>query len=240
MDDAEKKRRILYAVMALPARVAIDLSLGVTESRAWFELSVFHQLKKRGLTLKRIADKLDVSPRKASILSKELKTNFLDPEYEYGLPRRIEYMIWGEPQSRQRIRQLLVAEHELAEIDAAIELLLEEKRIEVRTGATVEMLGLSKSEARLYQDDFMSRIDGLTHLIETITDVVRARFVSSDDDAFARNLTFRVAPEDRETLRLAYEEFYERLAALDEAASQAGDAIPINLSVLWAPKDQGE
>ena len=87
----------------------------------------------------------------------------------------------------------------------------------------------------------MSRFDALNNLMLSIVQVIEARFMRSDDRAFARTVTFRVLPEDLPRLREVYEQVFAAISALDEKAVTNGhDTVPIDMSILWAPKAEDE
>ena len=241
MDHAEQHQRVVYSLMMLPMKMAAWVKMPSVESRKWAEVAYYQVLRERGLTLKQIATHLDIGSRKVSQLSTKLRQNFLDAEKNYGLPRRIEYLIWGEPISEQRICQLLAGEFEEDEVKDAVAALIEQGRVVRRPGESNELLTLSRSESRLYEDGFLSKIDGLNHLIENTFNTVKARFVDESDDAFVRSLTFRI-PErgGQEQLRTIYERLFEDLAEVEAQIRPEESSIAINLSVLWSPKERME
>lgn len=231
-------RRVLYSLLAPAARISRRFAFSLRELNHWLEMAYFHELRKAGLTLKQIADRLEISLRKVSLLSSRLKENFFTPEKEFELPRRIEFLLWAEPMSALRIRQVLKAEHEVTEIDAAIALLAEQQRIELVSNGITEMYQLSKHSARLYQGQLMSRIDGLNHLLQVVGAAVQGRFFAADPRAFARSVSLRVAPEAQDELRALYQDvIWPKLAELEEKATGRPDAIAMDLSICWAPYD---
>ena len=56
-----------------------------------------------------------------------------------------------------------------------------------------------------------------------------------------RNLYFSAREEDLERLQKFYEEqLFPLICELDEAAQEREDALPVRLSILWAPDDLEE
>lgn len=230
---SENYERVLFSLMKLPAKLAAEIGTSSVDARHWLETSYYQVLRERGYTLDQIADHLDIGKRKASQLSTKLRQNFLDVDKSHGLPRRVEYLIWGEPISEQRVCQLLSHEYDETQVRAAIKRLIRQERIT----RSDDLLELSKTESRLYKDGALAKIDGLNHLIETVFEAVYLRFVKSDDDAFVRNLTFHIPKEDgQERLRKIYENLFTELTALESETED--DGVAINLSVLWAPKER--
>ncbi|MCA9520581.1 MAG: hypothetical protein KC609_06395, partial [Myxococcales bacterium] len=161
-------RRVLYSLLGLASRLSRRFVFSLRELNHWLEMAYFHELRKAGMTLKQIAERLEISLRKVSLLSSRLKENFFIPEKEHALPRRIEFLLWAEPMSALRIKQVLKSEYELEAIEAAISVLAEQRRIQLVSNGVTEMYALSKRSARLYQGQLMSRIDGLNHLLQVV------------------------------------------------------------------------
>ncbi|MFB6372107.1 MAG: hypothetical protein ABEN55_03105, partial [Bradymonadaceae bacterium] len=145
IDDAQLQGRVIYSLMSPAVRLARAFRVGLEDVRKWVELAYFHELRRDGLTLKEVAERLDVSKRKASGLSRQLKTNFFAPEREYELPRRIEFLVWAEPMSKARLVQNL-DDVTVGEVEEALETLLEQGRVVAdREGNTTYLLARGES-----------------------------------------------------------------------------------------------
>lgn len=232
----ELARRVIYSLLSPAAQISRAFGLPLSELRDWAELAYFHDLRATGRKQREIAEALGVSMRSVATLSARLKQNFLDPEREVGLPRRIEFMLWAEDLSMARLYQLLSSEEPDA-IEAAVASLLDEGRIVEKEGAR-PVYGVTRSENRLYSDVWLARIDGLNHLVGTVSAAVFGRFFAQEPRAFARTIGLRVRREDLPKLRALYEEaVWPALKALDDAAASDVDAEAIDIALCWAPSD---
>lgn len=232
--------RVMYALLRPAARVALAFGVSKRQLRDRLQMSYFHEARDRGLKLREICDALDISPRAAALLSKQLKENFLDVEAEVALPRRIEFLLWAEPLSTARIRQVLTDVDDAA-IDDAIARLVSEGRIKSDPDAKGRW-SVVRGDFRLVDaKGWLSRLDGLDTLLGTVADAAWSRFFGDDTQqarSFARNLALRVRAEDVPRLAELYQKtIWPTLAALDEAAKGDPDAVPIGLAILWAPLD---
>ncbi len=199
----------------------------------WVELAYFHELKNAGFTQRDSASLFDVSTRKVAQLAARLKQNFFKPERDEELPRRIEFMLWAGPESEGRIFQSLDG-HSKEEVRHALELLVAQERV-LRVEGRTTYYEVPKSEFRLYQDNWMAKIDGLNNHLFSVVDSVFGRIFRGDERAFARTLNFRIRREDLDELRKLYEEvIFQRLRDLD-AAAKDGDSVEMGLSINWAP-----
>lgn len=233
--EHEYTRRVLYSLLIPVARLAGSEGVDLKELGHWIETAYFHELKGRGLKMREMSDLLGVSMRKVAMLSKQLKLNFLRPEREVSLPRQIEFVLWSEPLSKARLAQTFPGASQ-EELDEAIDLLVHEDRI-VEVDGRTPRYDIASATRRIVGRDWMGRIDGLNNLMNNVADAVFARFFRGEERAFARTLRLRVRPEDLPELQELYEEHvWERLRALDERARGDEHAIPMGVSILWAPE----
>jgi hypothetical protein len=240
ISDEELRLRIVYSLFGPVAMLAKRFMLPLKQLVSFFEMACYHELKRASLTLDESAERLDVSRRKVAQLSKQLKQNFFRPEYEHGLPRRIEYMLWAGPMTEGRIKQAL-DEHDDETVDEALDTLAEQDRVEVDDSSHTTRYAVPDSSFRLYEDDWMARIDGLNNLLSNLADTVVGRFFEEDDRSFARTLNFRLREEDVERLREMYEEdIFQTLAELEKRTEREDvddeEVVDMSLSTLWAPR----
>ncbi len=235
--SAELERRVVYATLVPAVRLGRLFGVRLKEASEWLELAHLKELVDEGLKLKEAADRLQVSVRKVSMLSSRLRENFFVPEREHELPSRVLFALWAEPLSRKRIKQYLSTFDE-AEVDAAVDRLERDGKIRLLSGRTPTYETIEAAQ-RLVRRDMMARVDALDSMLSTITDAIYSRFFSSSpDSSFARALQLRVSPEDLPKLRALYEEqIWPTLSALDEAARDDPDALPLGLALSWAPLD---
>lgn len=238
IDRDELHRRIVYSLFRPVSRLASVFGLSLKELTSLLEIACYHQLKRASLTLEEAADALGVSRRKVAQLSKKLKKNFFDPEREHGLPRRIEYMLWAGEMTEGRIRQAIPDEDDEA-ITEALDQLVRQERVVVEDEGYTKTYSVPDSEFRLYENNWLARIDGLNNLLRNLTDAVIGRFFENDASAFARTLNFRMRRSDIDQLRELYEsEIYPTLRDLEETADGDPEAevVDMSLSALWAPQ----
>lgn len=236
ISDEELRRRIVYAFMRPVARLARLFELPLKEVGQLLQMAYFHETKLAGMKTPDAAALLDVSLRKLSQLSRLLKDNFVSPDVEKALPRRIEFLLWAEPLGRKRIKQVL-PEEDADDIDDALDRLLAEERIEIVSGRT-PVFRVRRRANVLVRDDWMSRIDGVNNMLASVTHAVYGRFFTATPHAFARTLTFRVRHDQTAELDHIYEEgIFGALSRLDEAAADDPDAVPLDFSVVWAPNE---
>lgn len=240
--DDELEQRVLYSLLGAVAKFARVCAFPLKSVVGWLEVAYYHELSRQGLSQSQAADFFGVSTRKVSQLAARLKQNFLRPETEIGLPRKIEYMLWAEPLSEGRIRQSL-RDYSDEEIEAALEKLVGQERVNRREGRTV-YYEVSDSEFRLYQDNWLSRVDGLNNHLTNVVEGVYARFFEDEPNAFARTLNFRIKKDRVEELEALYQDvIFPRLSELDAEAQAAQDdeeTIEMGLSINWTPESVDE
>ncbi|MEM9070596.1 MAG: hypothetical protein AAGE52_18970 [Myxococcota bacterium] len=226
--------RVIYAMLTTATRLACRQKLGVRPLRQLLEMAHFHEASKDGRPLRDVAVLLDISPRKAAQLSKQLKLNFLEPSVEIGLPRRVEFLLWAAPLSRKRIRQALDPVDE-GDLDNALATLVREGRVIVKKESRREVYHRVRSNSRLVGDGWSGRIDGLQHLLDNLANVIYARFFRDDRKAFARTISVQLRAEDLPELERIYESVWERVTALEASARDDPNALHVDLSMFWGP-----
>ena len=234
ISNEELSERVLYALLGPAARISrvFAFPLGVVRER--LEMAYFHETKRQNMKMKDVAELMDVSMSKVALLSRALKANFAQPE-EIELTRRIEFMLWAEPLSSAKIKQVLT-DVTAKQVNDALRELLDDQRVrKVKRDQTV-VYALQIDVDRRGWDSWLARIDGLNNVLKNVTDAIYARFFTDEQAAFARTLTFRIRRQDLDQLKQFYEsEFFELIQQLDAAADDGEDVVPINLSLFWAP-----
>ena len=238
LDDGELGERLIYALLRPAVRMAMRSRLPMKELIRLTKLAYFQELRARGLTLQETAESMNTSMPTAARLSREIKRNFLRPEIEHQLPQRIEFMLWAEPLSRARLHQL-ISDHPAADIDEALDAMLEEERIVVSPSSN-DVFALESPGVRLVRDSWFARIGSLNHILENLSNTVVTRFFEGPHEAFARTLNFRISAERFEQLQRFYEEIiWSSLVEFDEDAKGADEVRDVRLSLFWhAPGDR--
>lgn len=255
IDERELQRRLVHAMARLVARFAGAFEMPLAELVDLVQAAHLQTLRERGLTLGDIGRRMDVSERHAKRLLKQLRESFLDTERSYDLPVRIEFMLWAQPMSTARLKQVL--KDEAASIDAAVQRLVDSGRVVVEPGGRSPTLRPANSVQSLVRDTWLARIGALNSFIGSLGDAVYGRFVDSSPKSFARTLNFLVREEDGPELQRFFNEqlvpFMTQLdakastpvtdsnseptASGDEQTASATSKPPdsYRLSICWAP-----
>lgn len=246
ISDEELSARVIYTLFMPSVRIARHFSVDLATMKSWLEMAYFHELRKEDLKQREIADVMGVSMSKVSLLSRQLKGNFLRAEKEEELPRRIEFMLWAEPLSLLKLKQVLpdVASEEIEE--AVAELERAGRIVEEGHGTTTAYRLVIQTDRRVW-DSWVARVDGLQDALSNVTNVIYGRFFAQEPAAFARTLSFRLLQGRVDVLRKLYEEhIFRTIVELDEEAGEAlaeceasheGKAAieELSLSLFWAP-----
>ena len=233
----ELEQHVLYAMLRPAVRLATRLAVPLRELGQWAELGYFHELRRQNFKMREISESLEISMRKAALLSKQLKDSFFEPE-QHGLARRIEFMIWAESMSLARLQQHM-PEVDEAEIREALDQLLEEGRL-LEVPGRVVTYEVARGESRLVRGNLMAKLDALNKLLDTVSAAIEGRFFDDEPAALARNLELRVRREDVHRLRELYEEvIFAELSKLDaQARDNLEESVAIDFTVCWAPRKQ--
>lgn len=234
---AETQERVAYAFLRAAARLSTAFELPLKTFERLGHMAAFHVLRRRGLDLNAIASRLQVSRRKVDQLSRLLKENFFEGHVDAttgaALGRRIEFMLWAEPLSTRRIKQVLRTLEPDA-VDAALADLKAAGRIDAADG----VWSITTPERRLVRDDWLARVDALNHQLGAVLKAAHGRFFKNDPRAFARTVSLRVRSDRVAELEALYRDtIWPALVALD-ADCQGLDPANIEemtVSLCWAP-----
>lgn len=237
--EAERRLRVLYAFVRGAAELSAVFGIGLKSFERLGHMAAFQALRRRGLGLGAIAHRLGVSRRKADQLSRLLKDNFFDrsiaAEEGEALERRVEFMLWAEPMSDARLKQVLRSV-EAEAVDAAMRGLEAAGRIAEADG----VWRITTPERRLVRDDWLARIGGLNHQLGAVGGAAFARLFRDDPRAFARTLSLRVRTDRVERLEALYRDVvWPTLVELDAECQglDPAEVLPLALSLCWGPAD---
>lgn len=239
LERDELSIRVLYAFVQAAAELGTAFGVGLKTFERLSHMAAFHVLRRRRLELNEIALHLGVSRRKVDQLSRLLKDNFFErfvaPEDGEALQRRIEFMLWAQPMSASRLKQVL-PHQEPADVERALEALSKDQRVAVQEGT----YRITMPERRLVRDDWLARVGGLTDQLNAVSKAVLGRFFKDDERAFARTVSLRVRRDRVAALEAFYrDEIWPLLTTLDEECNGQADSetVPVSFSVCWAPAD---
>ena len=227
----EFDRSLFYALCTPLVRLAVRRGLPLRALRDLVGMAYFHETRRQHMTNPVAAERLGVSLRTITHLSRRLK-DFLTVENAHGLPRKIEYLLWAEPISAARIKQTVRAEP--SEIEDALQRLRQEERIRLRDDGRYEV---TRRQFGLVNDhDLGARIDGLRHQLEVVADSVEHRFFGGEHTpAFARTYAFRLRRRDAGLIREWYELLRKYVDLMEDLARGAEDQVEMALTIAWAP-----
>ena len=250
ISEAEIRDRVIYALFLPAVRVARAFGVPLGSLKAWLETAYYQETQRKGLKGSEVARLMDVSTSKVSLLARQLRETFVTDEVEASLPRRIEFMLWAEPLTRARLKQVLT-DVDAAAVDQAVDQLVDGGRITADDSGRTTVYRLAIDRDRRAWDTWLARIDGLNDALGNVSDAVYARFFDQAPTAFARTLSFRLRRRALGRLRTFYEEqLFPLILELDAEAGDAHgeggdsshtggaeDAMGMRLSMFWAPYD---
>jgi AraC-like DNA-binding protein len=207
---------------ALQLARALCLSLDDVEDAVRASYVQLH--KDRGLSLEQIARRVGTSRRTVATLSKEAQTSRAPLEHSerIGLRRELIRLLSRTPG--------IAVDEARAELRAKKDVFHDELGVLIDEGAIScrdERLELTRAWSSFEGGDEAQRLDSLRHFLRTVGETVRRRFFTSasDDDAFARVLTFSADDEGLGAIRRgAYELLCREASSADEAAKGATHA----------------
>lgn len=204
---------------ALQLARALSLSLDDVEDAVRGSYVQLH--KDRGLSLEQIARRVGTSRRTIATLSKEAQSSRapLEHSQRIGLRRELIRLLSRAPgiavdDARAELRAKKEAFHD------ELGVLIDEGAIESRDGK----LELTRAWSSFEGANEAERLDSLRHFLRTVGETVRRRFFAdaTDDDAFARVLTFSATAEDLGAIRKGtYELLCREAVRADEASRQS-------------------
>lgn len=243
------KRGTLYTLFTPVVRLAYHFDLPLKELRELLDVAYFEEQQRNGRTFKEIAEVFDVSTRKITQLSQALKSLLLvsEAEQQYGLPRKLELMIWAQPMSDRRLAQVLVLENDADEIREALDTLEQRGAIEWDKKAGVyRPVPLDARQAIGPADDLLARLDALRNFVDGVTDLVQERFFArgdaADGSSFVRTHNFYLLPEDLKYLSDLHSMFRLIRDQLEERGRRAVERggvdrrKPLSFIMMWAPQ----
>lgn len=185
----ELQRRLIF-VLLWPAvsicrrfRVPLDVLEGLTR------LAYYEELRRnRGATQAEVADIFGTSLRTVVGIQKRYTSDFLNPEYETELARRVEEALTVGEHTVDSLAGSL--DESALNVDAALQDMVAAGRARVEGEGRYSV---SEAHRSLVEADLLSRVDGLKHQLEVLVAAVMDRFFNATDakPSVARTLSFR-------------------------------------------------
>jgi AraC-like DNA-binding protein len=198
--------RVFLLTLEPALQLARALSLSLDDVQDAVRGSYVQLYKDRGLSLEQIARRVGTSRRTVATLSKEAQSSRAPLEHSerIGLRRELIRLVSRSPG-----------------------VALDDARTELRAKKDVfhDELGVLIDEGAIEsRDGKLERLDSLRHFLRTVGETVRRRFFAhaTDDDAFARVLTFSATADDLGMIRQgAYDLLCREAVRADDAAQAA-------------------
>jgi transcriptional regulator with XRE-family HTH domain len=212
--------RVFVLTLEPALQLARGLSLSLEDVEDAVRSSYVQVYKDRGLSLEQIARRVGASRRTIATLSKQAQSSRAPLEHSarIGLRRELIRLVSRSPGVLlEDARAELRAKPDMFHDELGV--LIEEGAIESREGK----LDLTRAWSSFEGGNEAERLDSLRHFLRTVGQTIRRRFFAhvSDDEAFARVLTFSATPEGFGALRRSAYELLCREAAQADEASRA-------------------
>jgi hypothetical protein len=238
----ELEQRVSFAVLQPIVRLACRFGLPLRSVRHLLDIAYYREAQQRLPSMRDIMALMEVSIAKAALMSRELRHFFALPESTHGLPRRILSLLWAGPRTEAMIARSFT-DAEPAEVTESLRQLVADGRVKVIPGRTTRYEAAA-SHYRFVEDGWLSRLEGLRSFLIAVSQAIEARFLDDDERAMVRTIRLRIPTGELPRLRRFYEEqLFPLLTELSEAGDKSPDALPIRVSMHWAPdpdSDQGK
>jgi len=197
---AELQRRLIFTLLRPAMRLChlFRLPLSTVEElsrMAYFEEVRFHS----GHSQTETAALMNRSLRTIGNLEKQYRSDFLAPEAELELVRRVEELFSADPLTLADAHAHL-AGVDPADVERIVFALVALDRLEVQPDSVPQRFALNRDFVSLLGDDLDGQMDGLRHQLDVILNAIRGRFVRGERGALARTLSFVASTEDMEEL----------------------------------------
>jgi AraC-like DNA-binding protein len=213
--------RVFLLTLEPALQLARALSLSLDDVQDAVRGSYVQLYKDRGLSLEQIARRVGTSRRTVATLSKEAQSSRAPLEHSerIGLRRELIRLVSRSPGvALDDARTELRAKKDVFHDELGV--LIDEGAIESRDGK----LELTRAWSSFEGANEAERLDSLRHFLRTVGETVRRRFFAhaTDDDAFARVLTFSATADDLGMIRQgAYDLLCREAVRADDAAQAA-------------------
>lgn len=228
----ELPSRLVYSLLKPAVRVAARAHLPMGQVLDLLQLAYFEELRRHHpRELNVIAERLELSLRTVSTLSRRLKEVFFAAETRVQPARRIAALLQEKPRTLAELKR---AAPELGDkaVKRALDFLRDNSWVDVEKRS----YKLSSSLRSYIDETITRRIDGLNNQMEILAASVWQRFMESDDTAIGRSWVFSARPEDlREFLAETVRKLRHSAIDLEESAlSEGGTLERFGITVAFA------
>lgn len=231
----DKQLRLVYSLLKPALRMAARFHVPVRAIGELVRLGYYELLAKEGLSGAEIAQVFGQTSRHMRSLAQRLRSDFFSAETDVGILREVEEAVALHRPTRAQLAKLLPAA-ERAAIEAAVEQLLREERIEREADGHLQ---IGRRFVVMTSEGFAQRIDALNHHLDGLYRATVQRLVHDERrTTMIKTISFSARPEELEALLRRLEgELRRELAALEESAAFAGESshrFTLGLSVSAA------
>ena len=235
--------RILFTMFYPAVKLAADFNYPLDTIKDMMTLALWREAKRKHSTINVISLIFGKSTRTVKALSARFNKGGFFEQTETNLMRRIEDLLSQRSMSMDELAERLPHCNEFDSTRLAIKALLSEGRIEKipRGPGTPARFRVVPRLHNLYSDeDWESRVDGLSEHLEALTQTIKQRFLSDEPGAAAaRTFTFKARPEDMAKFREALFDFIRENSASMEATAQEADETQLYALYTGAtPKEE--
>ena len=221
----------VFALTLEPAlHLARALSLSLEDVEDTTRATYVQLHRDRGLSLEQIARRIGTSRRTVATLSAQSSSTQAPLEHSQRIGVRralIRLLSRGESVSLQRAREEVGVKDELFHDE--LEVLIEERAVQSIEGE----LSLTRAWTSYEGGNEAERLDSLRHFLSAVGETVRQRFFAraTEDEAFARVLSFSATPEMIAILRKRiYEALCEGASKADDEATHHPDRVDASIA----------
>ena len=223
-NSLDLRLRVFLLTLEPALQLARALSLSLDDVEDAVRQTYVRVHRDRGLSLEQVARRVGASRRTIATVSSQSQASDAPLEHSRRIVLRRELLRLLSREPGIEIDRAITELRAKTDVFyAELEVLIDEGAIESREGR----LELTRAWSSFEGGNEAERLDSLRHFLRTVGETVRRRFFThaSDDDAFARVLTFSADPRALAALRgSAYDLLCREAVAADEASKTADDA----------------
>ncbi len=225
--------RLVYSLLTGAVRVAAAHGLTLVEVQRLVRLAYFGELRRLSpRNLEGVAERMGVSLRTVGTLSKQLKTEFFEPEQTVAPMRDLaNWLEKGVGDEAELAKAIKRPRKQVANLLSGMQKMGWAEEVDGKWSLT--------SNYRYYLTEHWERkVDAVNHQLEVVASAVQARFLHGvKEGASGRTWTFRARPAElQQVMDKVVEELRTTIFELDEKAGVDGERV--GLTVAFAGLDE--